>query len=432
MKILWISTSPIGPASEILKMPYAGTSGGWIKAAYDAFMKTNNGIDELSFLCSSKKVKKGHVLSRENELGKAYCLNLPKIPFGKMPNGRTKKLWSKVIASINPDVIHIWGTETVTQYLGATCSADIPKVLFLQGNIGIHSRYREGYLNTKADKRYYGMIGKIKRIRGKVKWRYFKRQVSFENEILLACKNIMTDNEWSKAYCTSISPHLNFFENHIQLNQRFQTTVWDYDSCEKNTIFTIFGNNANKGIHQLLRAILIVRETIPDVKVIIPGSFNSIGQKRMKKTLKMLPYEIWLENFILKNNLQKNIVFAGRLSVDEMVSQLKKCNVFVNPSCMETHASSLREAMIMGVPCITSLCGTVTEFVTHNCNGLIYRYEEYENLAYYIKNLLQDSKGARQLGESARKELLNMKERKTAIPLEDVYSTVAVGSKNLC
>ena len=38
MRILWVSTSPMGPASRILKMPSPGSSGGWIQSEYEALV----------------------------------------------------------------------------------------------------------------------------------------------------------------------------------------------------------------------------------------------------------------------------------------------------------------------------------------------------------------------------------------------------------
>lgn len=44
-------------------------------------------------------------------------------------------------------------------------------------------------------------------------------------------------------------------------------------------------------------------------------------------------------------------------------------NAFIMMSCIENHSSTLREAMYLGVPCISSAISSVPEFVTHGKNG---------------------------------------------------------------
>ena len=40
--------------------------------------------------------------------------------------------------------------------------------------------------------------------------------------------------------------------------------------------------------------------------------------------------------------------------------------------------------MIVGTPCISSYVGGIPEYLQHNVNGLLYRFEEYEILASHI------------------------------------------------
>ena len=70
--------------------------------------------------------------------------------------------------------------------------------------------------------------------------------------------------------------------------------------------------------------------------------------------------------------------------------------IFVMPSIIENHSSSLREAMYLGVPCISSVVGSVPVYVWHGENALLYRYEEYEVLAaQMIEMFLNEDKALR-------------------------------------
>ena len=157
-------------------------------------------------------------------------------------------------------------------------------------------------------------------------------------------------------------------------------------------------------MHQLLKALAIVKKAFPDIKVIVPGPFNATNGS-LKEIKHLQGFEVWLKSFIKEQNLENNISFIGTQTPKGMAQQIQKCNLYVNPSCMEVHALSLREAMMVGVPCISSLCGSVIEYVDHQKNGLIYRYEEYEVLAYYIEKILTDTEYANGLAQNAHKKM---------------------------
>ena len=123
--------------------------------------------------------------------------------------------------------------------------------------------------------------------------------------------------------------------------------------------------------------------------------------------------------------------FVGAKSPKGMVEELLDCNVFVNPSCMEVHALSLREAMTVGVPCISSLCGSVAEYMNHGKNGFIYRYEEYEILAYYIKILFENDDMCKSIGYKAKVDMDNKCKNLSDMTLEKIYEVVTVGN-NKC
>ena len=115
-----------------------------------------------------------------------------------------------------------------------------------------------------------------------------------------------------------------------------------------------------------------------------------------------------IRKLVQKYNLQENICFTGRLSPEEMAERMERSNVFVMPSCVETHSSSLREAMLVGLPCVSSDVGSVPEFVQHGKNGFIYRYGEAQTLAYYVDKIFSDDALAEEIGASAKETINQM------------------------
>jgi glycosyltransferase involved in cell wall biosynthesis len=102
-----------------------------------------------------------------------------------------------------------------------------------------------------------------------------------------------------------------------------------------------------------------------------------------------------------------NINYLGLLNSEEMAEYMSKSNVFVMPSSIENHSSTLIEAMIVGVPCISSYVGGISEFMTHNMNGLIYRFEEFEILASHICKVFEDQSFACKFALNGKMQMRN-------------------------
>ncbi len=403
MKVLWISNSPIGPAAEILGEEYKGSSGGWIQSEYENIEK--DGI-EFYFLSSLPTIRRGEILKKINNIGTLYCVTTPKLSYGIKLRKRLLITIQKIIDEIKPDLIHIWGTETWISNAVANVETKAPKIVFIQGLIGVHQRYKGGYFfNNYINKPFQNSNNLIQKILIKIKRYFFLKQVEIEKDTINKCGNVIIDNEFSEAYCSSISKDINCYKHILLPNKIFFSKKWDINKCEKNTIFTIYGSSAEKGTQNLLWAIFIVKKEIPNIKVYIPGIYSLDHDGKLINKSKD-PFQRILYNMIHYLNLQDNINFTGRLNPSQMAEYLVKCNIFVNTSCMEVHALSLREAMVVGVPCISSLCGSIGEYLKDGINGLIYRYEEYEYLAYKILTILKNNSYAIKLAEKSKETFL--------------------------
>lgn len=84
-----------------------------------------------------------------------------------------------------------------------------------------------------------------------------------------------------------------------------------------------------------------------------------------------------------------------------MITEYLNANVYVLPSCIENSPNSLCEAQILGVPCISSICGGTADFINNNIDGLLYRCEEYEQLAQKIINIFNSGDKISNIGKNA-------------------------------
>ena len=400
MKVLWVIGTLRNSVKNVLDMDTSfNVSGTWVDNTYDRIKDDPN--ISIDFLCCDRSVKRNKIKTGAKNNSKAYVLHLPRISFGKSSGAKYINLIKKVLDDSKPDVIHVWGGETSLAYDLSRANVDnIPTVVFIQGIISIHSLYFVG--NYKLfDRTKLGLRARYLELIAREKQKYYRKQIHLERYLISKAKGVLVDNEWAKNLYKLMNQDVNCFDFILPINPVFSKDKWTYENCNKHTIFTVFGRDMNKGLFQLLIAVNKIRNQFPDIKVVFPGPYK-IAKGLHFRNIHLSLFEIWAKKFIKKNHLEPNVVFTGKLTQEQMANEILKCNVFVNPSCMETQAGSLREAMFVGAPCITSLCGSVLDFCHHNIDSLVYRYDESDVLASYIVDLFNNPGKCDSIGEKAR------------------------------
>jgi glycosyltransferase involved in cell wall biosynthesis len=109
---------------------------------------------------------------------------------------------------------------------------------------------------------------------------------------------------------------------------------------------------------------------------------------------------------ILKINNKRNIIFYGQLSPGELIKQLKTCHFFVHPSYIDNSPNSVCEAMMLGIPVLSSSVGGIKSLLTDKETGFLFNpYDKYD-LAGLLVNLINNYDKAKQAGLNARQVAL--------------------------
>ena len=74
----------------------------------------------------------------------------------------------------------------------------------------------------------------------------------------------------------------------------------------------------------------------------------------------------------------------------------------MSPSTIENSPNSLGEAMLLGVPCISSDVGGVKNMLVHNLEGYIYQADAPYMIAYYVKKVFNDANCALIISKNAK------------------------------
>lgn len=98
---------------------------------------------------------------------------------------------------------------------------------------------------------------------------------------------------------------------------------------------------------------------------------------------------------IKERNLSDNVFIVGRKNKHELISILKCSNAFVLASKAETFGVSFVEAMMLGLPVISTSCGGPEDFINQD-NGLLVAVDDIDGLSkaliYMYKNALNYNK----------------------------------------
>lgn len=381
MRVLWITNMPFAHHNDMLGRPQTPlSSGSWLYAAYESAKK-----DKSCELHIATVFKTENLISDVSE-GVTFHI-LPGNVDDYSPNStHNRTQWSHLNQIVNPDLIVLWGTESVFGHTALLEMSNVPAIVYIQGVVKtVVTHFKEGIpcsyrLNTLRD-----IINLVAPRKNPIA--IYKQRQKTEENILKMVDGVIVENDWCIDQCRAINPKLKIYINKLPIRREFFERKWDLSKCERHTIFINAGGSPIKGHHILYEALGIVKRIYPDVKVYIPGSaYLDFYSHPLRKTGDMK----YLQDLYNKYELSKNIVFTGTLNPEEMVSMLLKCNIFVMPSMVENHSSSLIEAMICGVPCISSLVGGVANLITHKENALIYNSLDSVSLAGCIIRLFDD------------------------------------------
>lgn len=379
MKILWITNILFPEAAQIITgKGELRASGGWMLGAAEALLKVDNSLS-LAVATVSPLVKQLTVV-------KGNHITYYVMPYGKgnsKPNKDYEPIWKDVYIQYQPNIVHIHGTECSHGLAFLNACPQAKSVISIQG---LTSAYYYYY--------YYGLTKYqiIKNItfrdiiRGTIlkgKRNFEKRGDCVEIPMLSKVKHIIGRTSWDRAHAWAINPNAKYHFNNETLRPEFYDgSKWDYDKCEKHTIFLSQAGYPLKGLHQVLRAMPLILRHYPDTKIRVAGA-DITKYSTWRDKFRISGYGKLIRRMIHQLHLENHIEFLGPLNAEQMKLAYLNSNVFVCPSSIENSPNSLGEAQILGIPHVASYVGGVADMMIGNEDNL-YRFEESNMLAAKI------------------------------------------------
>lgn len=147
-----------------------------------------------------------------------------------------------------------------------------------------------------------------------------------------------------------------------------------------------------KGFQYAIMAIPELLKKIPNAKLLI------VGKGEFEQELRKIVSEL---------NLEKNVVFAGQVSLEELPNYYSVCDVFLQPSiAMESLSLTLVSGQACGKACIASNLGAMKEIISNKENGFLVAPENSEIIAEKIFEIYSNPILKKKFEQNARKNAL--------------------------
>lgn len=343
MKILWLSNYRF--SNEAIK-----TTGTWLKVMGEALSKEH----DIELVNVTKGPSKEIVFEHVNDI-KQYIVPDGKSYTNDLPKPQIVSQIKKIIEELQPDIIHVWGTES---YWGLITKNYVHRFQVLLEIQGILSQIKQQFYGGLTPKEILFCTGFKEIIKPKThllyQYSFYKRQAQNEQEVLRSHHLISVQSEWTQRSIVGINSKAKIFNSLIPLREEFVSALgtWTFQSSRK--IFTsAAGLHAFKGLHIAIKALKILVENG------VNASLNIAGVQ--SKSFRQSGYKRFLLRLINELKLEARVNWLGALDAKEIVHEIQTSDVVLIPSYMESYCMVLYESIAVGAPIVCSNAGAMPE-----------------------------------------------------------------------
>jgi len=399
MRILWITNTIFPAPSKVLGLQ-PPIVGGWM------YGLANQIASLVGIQLAIATTYSGNGVKTYNIDGVLYYL-LPLDLKTEYPKS-LEPYWLNVCSSFLPDVVHIHGTEYSHGLACMRACAQLNYIVSIQGLVSVYARYFYAGISAYEIIRSITFRDILRRYTLFTAKRGFIDRGLFEKDYIQRTEHVIGRTKWDYAHTKAINQSVNYhFCNETLRDGFYISPKWDINKKTDYTIFLSHGGSPIKGLHQVLKAVYLLKKDFPYIKVRVAGH-NIVNPATFLGKIKRSSYGAYLFRLVKKLNLHDQIQFTEPLTEEKMIAEYLGAHLFICPSSIENSPNSLGEAQLLGVPSIASYVGGVPDMVLHGETGLLYRFEEIEMLADHIRLIFTDPILAKEL---SRKGMCAAKKR---------------------
>ena len=424
-KILWVCNVALPKIAADMGMS-AQNIAGWLSGFADELEKAEAFELSICFpILGDKEQRSGRVGNIDY-----YSFSQPRL-MGFLPaedqlheTPLMRKQLKAIIDRVKPDILHIFGTEYPHSLTAAGLFARPERTLVnIQGLTSYyHMHFNQG-IPHKAQRRFVPSC----LARGTLAQQEKRLKKRGENEYaaLQLAGHVIGRTDWDRACVSEINPKSKYHFCNESLRSAFYTGRWEYEKCEKHSIFMSQAATPIKGLQFMIAALPEILRVYPDTRLYVAGN-NILKSDTLYDRLKLSPFAAYIRRLMREKDVAADrVVFTGSLNEQQMKERFLKANVFVSASTIENSPNSLGEAMSLGVPSVTSDVGGVKNLLEHGKEGFVYQADAAYMLAYYVKELFAMEDRASALSYAAQAHALRTHDRDANLKrLTEIYTEI--------
>ena len=246
MNVLWVTNIILPEASGLLGES-VNPFGGWLVNA----SKDLSRRPEINLFVASPSSKENETVSLIGENIKYFIFPWNDKKSHNDSNS-TKQIEGK-IKTINPDVVHVFGTEFSHSliFIRLCKELGITSVVSIQGLVSICAEHYMANLPCNIQKKYT-LRDLIRQDNLVLQQRKYAARGRFENETIRDAENVIGRTTWDFACTKQINSNVNYHFCNESLREVFYDNIWDIKTCDRYSIFTSQAFYPIKGIHHVL------------------------------------------------------------------------------------------------------------------------------------------------------------------------------------
>jgi glycosyltransferase involved in cell wall biosynthesis len=304
------------------------------------------------------------------------------------PERETRHL-ERIVERHRPDLIHVWGTEP---FFGLVAAKVATPVLFeLQGP---RTPYISAYLAglSQLDLLRHGSRKRLLNGRSLLHRYYrYRRSAARERRMLRSARFVSGRTAWDRTVAAVLAPRARYFHADRVLRPPFYEARHEPPSEGPLHLVSTLRGNVYKGFDTVAECSQLLRRLLPRAP-----RWTILGVRPGDEIHRIVERKLGVDFARL------GVEFAGRRTAAEVAARLATADIFVHPSRADNSPNGVCEAMLVGLPVVTTNVGGIPSLVTDAHDGLLVPPGDPWAMAAAIRRLAEDPTLAARLGAAAR------------------------------
>lgn len=381
MRVLWLIAHPF----ESLGIC---SSGGWIPALA---AQMQNQEDITIYFTWPKSVQEAQSPIKQHN---CVPFSVPRhITFRDKPTTVVLKAFKDLVQDIQPDLIHVWGTEWYGPWLVANSIVDVPCLVSFQGIYNSVLQAMRARRKTWPALHFFG----AQELRSLVFKPYSRKcAAQMEREAVAKLPYFDCATSFADAWARRWNPSAHLFCCPLAIRKAFSNNDWSIERIRRYSVLLPNAISPLKGCDIALMGLDTLMLEYPEMHIYVAGPVPRVNWKATA-------YERYIWSLCRKNRIRGHVEFLGPLSGEQLAMQMALSHCVVTGSLQEHLCTYMLEGMTVGSPLVVPFSGGMPDLFKHMETAIGYPVGDSICLAHGVRRIFANDDLASELSNNAKK-----------------------------